>query len=229
MRKVTLLGLALVAVFAFTGLVTSMASAAEAPKVLSAFPNKFEGTSGKGKLEEEGAFASIECKKDTNSGSFTGEKSGTLTLKFKECSAVGGKCKTSGAAAGEIASEGSTVPVLISKGDIGILIKPAAVTITCTGTLIGEFTVKVTGTIIILMNVTPGKAVKAKEKFELIVKQSKGKQEFTTCEAPVESGVCGESHTLVAENSLNGNKKENSGDESAENTSAAEKEFTIDE
>jgi len=84
MRKVKIIGAAIIAVVALSALASAMASAAE-PEFKN-FPLKFTSKSGKGTLQIKGGTA-IECEKDTNTGEAINTKEVTATIDFLGCSA----------------------------------------------------------------------------------------------------------------------------------------------
>jgi hypothetical protein len=106
MKHIRIIGLALVAVFAFSAIAAVSASAAkpEFKPFQTGKPKKhitFTWTSGKPLLETVGG-SKRECQKGTGTGELTGPKTDTTTVTFKECTAFGFPCTTPGAGAGEI-------------------------------------------------------------------------------------------------------------------------------
>ncbi len=85
MRKITIIGAALMAIVALSAVAASMASAA-LPEFLPNAPVKpgFSIKSGAGTLSVSGQ-PNTECKKDKGSGAITGAKTATLTVDFEEC------------------------------------------------------------------------------------------------------------------------------------------------
>jgi hypothetical protein len=108
MKRMKLLGLVLIAVFALSGAVSAVASAETLPNLLpvnAKFNLKNEGNT---KLEtmEEGGFPKlvVECKKlkGKGEGNGTDGTSGTVTFEFEECENPILKTKCTGLNAGEI-------------------------------------------------------------------------------------------------------------------------------
>jgi hypothetical protein len=91
MQRLKLLGVALMAIFALSAIAATTAAFAENPLILpeptATKPLTFTGAAGLGTLETtKGAL--IECKKETNSGSFTTGRTGTITIDYEECHAI---------------------------------------------------------------------------------------------------------------------------------------------
>jgi len=84
MRKVKIIGAAIIAVVALSALASAMASAA-APEFKN-FPLKFTSKSGPGTLQIKGGPA-IECTDDTNTGEAINAKEVTATIDFLGCKA----------------------------------------------------------------------------------------------------------------------------------------------
>jgi hypothetical protein len=110
MKRIRIIGLALVAVFALSALVASAASAATVkPEFVPAngkFPVAFTGTSGAGKLETIGK-RTISCKTDSITGSIASAgEANKVIVTFKGCTTkllfFTGPCNTPGNAAEEI-------------------------------------------------------------------------------------------------------------------------------
>jgi hypothetical protein len=85
MKRIAIMGLALVAVFAI-----ATASATAAKTVIKG-PAPFTASSGLSKLSTEG-LPEIECKTSTASGSLTSATKGEVTVTFHECATEGKKC-----------------------------------------------------------------------------------------------------------------------------------------
>src|ERR1700761_7755658 len=102
------MGLALVALFAI-GAAASASASASLPELVNkegkeVVKKKFTGkASGTSTFETKGGEA-VKCTGGTTVGEVTGLKTQTVENKFTKCTAAAGllKCKTSGAAAGEI-------------------------------------------------------------------------------------------------------------------------------
>jgi hypothetical protein len=85
MKRIAILGLALVAAFAMT------VASASAAKTLNKGPAPFTASSGVSKLSSEG-LPEIECKTSTATGVLTTATKGETTVTFKECASEGKKC-----------------------------------------------------------------------------------------------------------------------------------------
>jgi hypothetical protein len=110
----------------------------------------FTGTSKESTLETKSG-ESVKCKEDKVTGKITGSSSDEAEVKFTGCSAVGGllKCKTKGAASGEIVLKmtGTLVWIDEAKQEPGEdLVLPETLTIECTG--LASETLHVKGSII---------------------------------------------------------------------------------
>lgn len=181
-RKIKFLGATCVAVIALSAVAAASASAA-APEFVpetGTFPIAFTSTSGAGTLETTSG-ETVTCTSDTNTGKITGAKSSKVTVHFKGCKTTFFgfpiACKTSGAGTEEIVTKELT-------GELGLNTAKTKVLNDLrgegTGEVSAEFecagnTVKVTGSVIGEFPET--------EKFlhesQLVLKQSKGVQEFT--------------------------------------------------
>jgi hypothetical protein len=107
MRRIRIIGLALVAVFALAAVAAATASAA-APEFVPAngkFPVSVKFTSGAGTLEAEGGHT-VSCKHDSGAGTIENAKTiAKAVIKFTGCTTniIGeDECKTAGKAKGEI-------------------------------------------------------------------------------------------------------------------------------
>jgi len=109
-RVITLFGVAVMAVFAFTAISAAIASA-EATKILVE-PTATAELTDAGKQAAAGHLLSIggneiTCKKGSGAESFTGPNEGTGNVTFEECtSALSTKCNSSGETGGKIKTEG---------------------------------------------------------------------------------------------------------------------------
>jgi hypothetical protein len=128
----------------------------------------FEGTSGEATLENE-KETKVGCTAGKEKGAAETTTEGTVELVFTGCKLKEAKCKTAGAAEGEIKIAGSTTLVFDSLEPLGVaaLLKLTETTFECTALV--KITVK--GTLLLL--ITPINSETTK--FEFIVKQSKGK------------------------------------------------------
>lgn len=98
MRRLKILGFALMAVFALSVVASASASAEELsflPEPTAANPVTLEGTSGKGTLETVGK-STVTCTSVTSLASLTGLKVGTYHLHFKGCKSSGAPCNSVG-------------------------------------------------------------------------------------------------------------------------------------
>jgi hypothetical protein len=96
MKRVKLLGLAIVAIFALSAAAASVASAENVflPEGTAGSPVKFTVKSGAGSLSAaEGVV--IECTSDAGSGAVTSQRLGTFEVAFKGCTTLGGFVKCS--------------------------------------------------------------------------------------------------------------------------------------
>jgi hypothetical protein len=123
-------GLLLAAVFAVGTVTASAALAVELPDLelkTGAFPLKFTGDSGAGKLNLTGA--GITCNSDANSGEFTNALEGTVSITFSGCKLGGKECKTEGGVVKEQIKTPSlkTKLVRLAKEHVGIIFNAGAV------------------------------------------------------------------------------------------------------
>ena len=110
MKRIRLLGLALMVVFALGALAAATASAAEPTKILpeptAAKPVTYTAKSGETRLLTVGG-TEIKCKKDTSDGSFTTPNFGDFDVLFTECKGpLGSTCTSTGAPKGLIEIKG---------------------------------------------------------------------------------------------------------------------------
>jgi hypothetical protein len=107
MRKIKVLGLAIVAVFALGAMLASTAFA------LPSFLPGTAGTTwtgsavGETELQSTSALAAVKCKTASAEGSFTNNAEGPFHIDFKECTAAGGKCTGAGESSGVILALGT--------------------------------------------------------------------------------------------------------------------------
>ncbi len=182
--RITTFGLALAAVFAMAVIASATASAKTArPEIVNKegkTPTKtgFTATSGASKFETKSGEA-ISCKADTDKGKLTGPSTDEAEIKFTGCTAVGGllKCKTKGAAAGEIVNKVTSALVWLNKTEESEpgedLNLPETLTIECTG--LASETLKVKGST--LCPVAPFKTLSTTG--TITCKETKGVQSFT--------------------------------------------------
>lgn len=193
MKRIRLLGLALIAVFAL-GAFASASAFAENPEILpvpsAGSPANFTSVAGEAKLVTSGG-SEITCTKATNKGLFTSQDLGTVDITFEGCKFPGiGKCTSPGQAGGVILTEGDLhlVDVLVAGTlDLGVVITPhedgnsKPLTFTCGGIA----TVEVTGAVIGVVDNSAGALLKENTKFKelkVLWKQSStGEQEIKEC------------------------------------------------
>jgi hypothetical protein len=195
------LGLALVAVF-MIGVVASATASAALPELVNkegkeVVKKKFTGTGAGGTFETKGGEA-VKCKAASSKGEITGLKTQSVENKFTSCTAAAGllKCKTAGAATGEIALKLNAKVVYLKEASktVGIDLElPGTITIECTG--FGSETLKVRGST--LCSTTTALSTKG----TTTCNQTKGVQEFTEYE---EGGV---KHVAITETEGSGLKK----------------------
>jgi hypothetical protein len=123
-KKTILLAITVVAALAFAAM-PALASA-KTPELDGTFPLGFTGTSGAGTLNS--SAATISCKEDTNTGSFTSKTAGTLEVTFKKCTGpLGIACTTPGQASGVITTNSSVFDLVYLKAGgttPGVLVTP---------------------------------------------------------------------------------------------------------
>ena len=79
----------------------------------------FKVGAGKGAFEAS-TIEKISCKSTTGEGTPTNKRTGSFRLTFKECSAVPGKCSSSGEGSGELLVSGEYHLVRLKSGEVGI-------------------------------------------------------------------------------------------------------------
>jgi|GEM_PF-6817740 len=179
-RYLVVAGMAVSAILV-VGVPSASAVAPEFVPETGAFPVSFTSTSGEGTLETTGG-EKVTCKSDTSEGSLTGAKSSTAKIRFKGCSTtilgITVSCTTSGAATEEIVTKSLSGELGMSAdkskavddlkgegaGEVVAEFACAGTTFKVTGSMIGEF---------------PSTETFLKET-ELVLKQSKGVNEFTS-------------------------------------------------
>jgi len=129
MKRIKLLGLALIALIAL-GAFASAGAFAENPEILpvptEAKPANFTSEAGRTDLHSTKDVLVI-CLKATNTGSFTTQDSGLVLIDFTECKSEGANCNSPGQAAGVILTLGliQLVDVLPTGTlDLGVVIEP---------------------------------------------------------------------------------------------------------
>lgn len=217
MTRIKSIGLALTAVVAMSAFAVASASA-ELPEAVvkggkeanTAFTVKSE----KSKLQAIGG-ANLTCTEDSGSGKLTGAQTGEVEIKFTGCeAALGGKCNTGGAAAGEVALVLSMRLVYLNKASkeiaylFSILHLGTTIEIKCE-----KLTIQLKGSF--LIPVSP--LNKPQFRYTLVAKQKEGKQEPLEYET---EGGGKAPNTLEVE--VNGAKAEQAGLETTEKVTFAE-------
>jgi hypothetical protein len=182
MEYLRLLTVAMVAVFALSAIIATAAQAAN-PKIEGS-PVEFTGSGSSSKLTA--GSHEITCTANTTKGSVksSGEE-GEDTTKFTSCTTEAGatKCKTEGAAAGEIVLPATVIHfILISPSLFAVLFLVLNFDILCNVLLI-----LVIGPVILHSSFPLSKKVTSTE---FVGAAKEGKQEFRTCELP--SALCAE-------------------------------------
>jgi hypothetical protein len=196
MKRIRLMGLALIAIFALAALASASAFA-ENPEILpvptAANPAKFTSTAGKTELHTTKDVKTV-CQKAKNKGQFTSQDLGTVDITFEECTTEEGKvtCKSPGQATGVILVEGEMdlVDVLPTGTlDLGVAITPhqdgnvnEMLSYTC-----GLIKALILGTVIGVVDNAAGNLLKDLEKFnevKVLWKQNAelGEQEIKECD-----------------------------------------------
>ncbi len=213
MRRLKILGLALMAVFALSVVASASASAEELsflPEPTAANPVTLEGTSGKGTLETVGK-STVTCTSVTSLASLTGLKVGTYHLHFKGCKSSGAPCNSVGDEKEVILALGKTKLVYdkVTEGlAAAILLEQEELHFTCTLGPI-KVLVLVRGNLLGLI-----KPINVLTKtLELVVEQEKGKPK----ETKYWETETGEPKTAKLETNVNETKFEESGDGSEKN------------
>jgi hypothetical protein len=106
MSRIRLLGVCLIAVFAFSAIVASAAMAEEKTKMLPEAGVKFTSKGKEGKLVTLGA-KEVKCKKLTGKGTIESANLGKYETLFEECESSGGKCTGTGLTTGDILNAGT--------------------------------------------------------------------------------------------------------------------------
>jgi hypothetical protein len=188
LRNIKVMGLALVAMLLFSGIAAASASARQ-PHT-EGFPVNLTGTSGAGKLEtikdEKGLVRTFSCTGDTTSAEINSETSlKGVQFIFTGCTATGpfgenAPCKSAGAGENEIRAEplkGELIYLVANSSRAGMDFKPEAGETFASFTCVGLFGITehltVTGSVV--GELTPVNVLS--NKFELILKQTKGRQE----------------------------------------------------
>ncbi len=146
MTRIKVLGLAVMAVFAFSA-ITATAAFAEAELKLegggsatgTSFTSKSEGST-KPVLQGVAEGTKITCKEETNKGTVTGPTTDYATVVFTGCEAFGSKCQSGATAGEEVFTVSSKLGFIsTSKKEYGILFAPSpAAKFECGATRKGE-------------------------------------------------------------------------------------------
>lgn len=187
MQRLRILGIALVAIFALSAIVSATASA-EFPEILPVptptAPLTFtsETVGGSKPILETTKGVKIECAKATNKGEFTSQDLGTATIDFEGCESKGAKCKAEGDVNGTILLKTDIDLVDFKKGAellLGLEILPLEggtnkLIITC-----GILKVEVKGSVIGRVHV---KSLEKTKHATVLFTQTKGEQDIKECE-----------------------------------------------
>ena len=199
MKRIRLMGLALIAIFAL-GAFASASAFAENPEILPVptkeVPLTFTGTSTEAVLQATKEANKVKCAKNKDTGEFTTQDAGKVSIDFEGCETKGASCTSPGDAKGVILVEGVTelVDVLPTATlDLGILITPTAIgggvlKFECSGV----FTVEVKNSLIGVVDNTKGELLAANTKTKELKalwkaeeKEGKpvlGEQQIKTCD-----------------------------------------------
>jgi hypothetical protein len=217
MKRLRLAGLGLMAILALSAVASATASAT-LPEFSPASGVTLKGKAVGNAILETKSGTKVKCTGGSSGGEVTAEKTvSKVKIIFTGCESSGFKCKTPGAASGELVTEELTGTLgYISKAgkEVGILFKPTSGTkfieFECVG---GIVKTQVTGSVI-----CPIKPVNTKTtKFTLLCKQTKGVQSPLKFEGLAEESL---------KTSINGGTPEQSGEE-AEASIETSKEMTI--
>jgi hypothetical protein len=158
MKSSGLLGAAIVAALAF-GAVGVATAAADAELGAASLPAKLT-SKGIGQSELKSAAGIFKCSAHSSSGEFTTQDAGKITITFTGCESESVKCKSTGAAAGEIVVPSAPVLTVSLKSGTELLfgvliqvtptlqIKCGVVAIELRGSVLGSFPTVVSGTLI---------------------------------------------------------------------------------
>jgi hypothetical protein len=179
MRKLKLLGLCLIAAFAFS---VTVAASAQAAKSASG-PIKVDSFGGEITLESPAG--SVKCKLHTAHGEIVGATTTKeVVVNYKGCEAFGNPCHSAGAKPGEIETKKLVSDldwVSKPKGDVGVDLRPEA------GATLSEFecvgaTVKLYGSII--GAITPINTMTTEDEIKFFSEGNKNKPESFEGELP---------------------------------------------
>lgn len=194
MRRLKIVGAAIIAIIALSAVAAATASAAEPELLPGKAGEKYTASSGAGTLSTV-KEPSIECKSDTASGEIKGTKTASVTIDFTGCKAlklVG--AHSLGDAEGTILTGGEESLCLIKAKEVGGVIKIAPLHIEVAGKLI-----EVTGSVIGEALPLEGKASKSGEL--ALEEKSKGVQKLLKCEGGAETHLSASINEGTAESS----------------------------
>jgi hypothetical protein len=193
MRKVKIIGVTLVAVFALSALGAASASAVTpswfkgGTIIAQGTTDTFTGSAGAGVLEAKGGLGTVKCKSDTSAGQITGPWTETkIVVIYKECAKGAKPCTSAGQAAGTIKTNevsGTNIYLdTLAKGHTkaGIALKPTTGTVFVAFTCEGEVKNEVSGEVI--GEALPLNAGTDKTEGTLTFVQAGGKQKWTQME-----------------------------------------------
>jgi hypothetical protein len=195
MKRISLMGLALIAIFALGGF-ASASALAENPEILpvptEAVPLTFTSTGGEAILQSTKEANKTTCAKEKAKGSFTTQDKGSILIDFEGCVAKGASCTSPGEAKGIILALGFTTLVDVlptATLDLGVLIEPkeeGSTTADLKYECAGVFTVELLGAVISVIDNAKGELftanTKTKELKVLTKASSLGEQEIKTCD-----------------------------------------------
>jgi hypothetical protein len=133
MKHIKLLAITVMAILSLTALIATTAAFAEEagaplinPNPTREAPLRFTSRSGVGILEGMSEISKLTCRADTNSGSFTTGRSGTVTIDFTECTGEEGaaRCRSLGDPTGTILTGG---PIKLVDQNLGGRLLPAII------------------------------------------------------------------------------------------------------
>jgi hypothetical protein len=202
MKRIRLLGLMLLAVFALSAVAATSAFAEEEPIILPTptptAPLTFTGVSeGETILQGTAEASKVKCLKAPNTGEFTSAHLGKVTVDFEECKLGASNCSSAGDAAGTILLTNADVHLVdILPGSVltlGLLIIPLEGGKNVFKFKCGIVTEEVLGGVIGTVFNGKGEALKTLEKAKLVLvlwKQvTQGMQDVTACMTP--AALCG--------------------------------------
>jgi hypothetical protein len=186
MRRLTIIGAAILAALALSVVAASAASAAN-PEFLKFAKPKFTATSPKGKLQIKGGGA-IACAKDevkTGNGEITGAKTVKLNVDFLECEALGLPANSLGDAAKTILFKGTGTLCYVSAAK-----KEVALKIILTEEV--HIEVPEAGTLLLVKGTVYGAVTPVNEANtagKISFAQAAGKQTLNKCEGEAEGNL----------------------------------------